>query len=75
MYISLYLLLKLFQSLSLPSHIFFIFNFTTLQNLLEGDWLSAQFYVWECKKFKVFQYLLVSSNKQRIVNWLSQNTF
>lgn len=47
MYISLYLLLKLFQSSSLPSQTFFIFYFTTLQNLLAGDWLYAQFYMWE----------------------------
>lgn len=41
MYIPLYLLFKLFQFLSLPSQTFFIFNFTTHQNFLAGDWLCS----------------------------------
>lgn len=45
MYISLYLLLNLFQSLSLPSQTFFIFNFTTHQNFLAGDWLCSVLHV------------------------------
>lgn len=60
MYVSLYLLFKLFQSLSFPSQTFFNFYFITLQNLLAGDWLYVQFYVWECKKFKMSWHLLIS---------------